>query len=498
MPYVPPYIDETGLHTNTYPDILEHLISSTKAIYGSNIYLEPDSQDYQFISIFARAIYEEEQCARLNYQARSPVTTTSDDALDGLVTLNGLKRKSASYSTVNVTLTGEPYTLVVGGVVQSIAGDKWNLPQRVVIGANGIATAVATAQEIGSITASPNTVTQIITPTYGWYTVTNEYQASPGQPVETLSQLKARQQASVALPSQTPKEGIGAALFNVDSVTEFVVYENDAGAELPYDTLTKLGGPAHSITCVVEGGDDNEIAKAIDLKKTPGCYIAGNILIPVIDNFGSQNNIRFYRPKNELTQSTFYIRALPGYSNAVGEEIKQAVVDYVQKLGIGNNLYISQLWEAALSVSPDIRPYFSLTNVTQDLAAPEAPAKGTITLLSNLSQGDTITIGSTVLTAGTSYTIGATASDTAAAIAELEVPDVTLSATGSIISITASNSGISGNTIALATSNPNKVLLSGSTLSGGSDGPEESAKDLVADFNTQFYTSIYNINLEVS
>lgn len=497
MAYTAPYIDDTGCHTNSYSDILNYYIDGVKAIYGDDIYLEVDSMDYQLLSIFARAIYEEEQCAQMNYQARSPVTASTRDALDALVTINGLKSKAASKSTANVTLTGTPYTLIQGGVIQSLAGDKWDLPESVTIGSNGTISVVATAQELGSIAASANTITRIVTPTYGWTSVTNEYQASVGQPVETMIELKERQQATVATPSQTPKAGISSAIYNIEGVTNFVVYENDTSSAKEYDTSTKEGGPANSVTCVIEGGDDYKLAQAIDLRKTPGCYLAGDIVIPISDSFGSQNNIRFYRPENKATVATFNIKALLGYSTEVGEQIKEAVVNYLSKLGISDNLYLSQLWEAALSVSPDIKPYFSLRSVTQGVISELKAATGYIDLLQNLDLGDTITIGSTDLVAGSDFNIGDTVEETATTISEIPVQGVTLSVEGTRINIVASEAGSAGNNIALSTNAPDIISLSSSHLTSGSDATSQSAQDLIADFNTKFYTEIEDITINL-
>ena len=82
MSYVAPYIDDTGLHVNTYADILEYLIAGSKSIFGEDIYLETDSSDYQMLSILARSIYEEEQALLSCYLSRSPMTTTSRDTHD--------------------------------------------------------------------------------------------------------------------------------------------------------------------------------------------------------------------------------------------------------------------------------------------------------------------------------------------------------------------------------------------------------------------------------
>lgn len=371
MSYVAPYIDDTGLHVNTYADILEYLIAGSKSIFGEDIYLETDSSDYQMLSILARSIYEEEQALLSCYLSRSPMTTTSRDTLDGLLSINGLRRKESSYSTVTVTLTGTAYTQILGGVVQSTDGSKWSLPSEVILSSEGTASVVATAQEEGAITALPGTITQIITPTYGWTSVTNPSAASVGQPVETNAQAVARQQTAVATPSQTPLEGTKAGIYNVPGVTQFRVYENDTSAAAAYDTSASTGGPANSITAVVEGGDSQAIGEAIAYHKTPGCYTTGDVTVVVVDKYGAQNNIRFYRPEYENVYATFTVEPLAGYSSATAEAIKKSVVDYVSKLQIGDNLYLSQLWEAALLASPDLRPLFSLKSVTAGIAEGE-------------------------------------------------------------------------------------------------------------------------------
>lgn len=54
MAYFSPYIDLTGMHIPTYADIRDELISMMKQIFGQDIYIDVDSQDYQQISIFAK------------------------------------------------------------------------------------------------------------------------------------------------------------------------------------------------------------------------------------------------------------------------------------------------------------------------------------------------------------------------------------------------------------------------------------------------------------
>lgn len=124
MAYFKPYIDGTGYHYPTYNDIRDDMMDRFRQIYGQDIYLGNDSQDYQMISIFALKIYDTFQAVELDYNNRSPKTAIGT-ALDALIKINGLTRKKASYSTVQVTLTGDAGTQVVGvscGIVTMYSG----------------------------------------------------------------------------------------------------------------------------------------------------------------------------------------------------------------------------------------------------------------------------------------------------------------------------------------------------------------------------------------
>jgi len=357
MAYFPPYIDQSGLHIPTYQDIVDSLIAGAKNIFGQDIYLEPDSQDYQFISIFALKAYDVMQALQAAYNSRSPGTAMGA-ALASLVKLNGIKPKPATYSTCVVTLTGTPGTVINNGVVQDKSGYKWNLPPSVTIGPGGTSDATATCQIPGPIVANPGDINKIVTPTYGWTAVSNAGYATVGTAAETDSQLRSRQAISTALPSRTVLEGTKGAIAAVSGVTRFIVYENDTN-------ITDSNGlPPHSITAVVEGGTDQDIAQAIFNKKGPGCLANGTTKVIITDQFGQQTTIGFYRPTYVDIDVTINIKQLTGYTVQTTVDIKNAIVAYLNALNIGDSLTISSLWGAALSVQDLTKPVFSITSLT--------------------------------------------------------------------------------------------------------------------------------------
>ena len=87
--YTAPYIDDAGLHIPTYASILEQLVDDMKAIFGSDIYLENDSMDYQQLSIHARFIYDTYLALQMAYSSRSPAYAVGV-ALDSLSPLFGV------------------------------------------------------------------------------------------------------------------------------------------------------------------------------------------------------------------------------------------------------------------------------------------------------------------------------------------------------------------------------------------------------------------------
>lgn len=364
MAYFAPYIDEAGLHIPTYQDIKDDLVAEAKNIFGDDIYLENDSMDYEYISAVALKMYDTLNSIVYAYNSRSPVTAIGS-GLDTVVKINGLKRKSASYSTCVVTLTGTPQTVIKSGIVQDISGNNWNLPSNITIPEKGEIEVSAICTVLGSVSALVGDINKIATPQLGWTSITNKVKAVEGQPIETDAELKERQAVSVAIPSQTLLEGTVAGILSVEGVTRLRVYENDtnlstaSGGENPYSL------PPHSITAVVEGGSDEDIAEQIYLRKGIGGYTNGTTEVAILNRYDINSFIKFYRPTYIDIDVTVNIKKYVGYSNSITDKIRNNIYEYLNNLRIGDNLSVSLLWNAALVANTDLTsPIFSVVSLT--------------------------------------------------------------------------------------------------------------------------------------
>lgn len=356
MAYYAPYIDTTGIHVPTYEDIRDDLIASMKQIFGQDIYLDDDSQDYQQISIFAKKIFDTNSLAVLVYNNRT-ANTAIGTGLDNLCALVGIKRKPATYSMCQLTINGEPGTVIRNGQA-SDGTNLWDLPETVTIPDNGIITVEATSHEKGYIAALPNTINIVVTPVYGWLGVTNTYQSNPGNDAETDASLRARYAISTQAPADSIFESLLASLKQVAGVTKVRGYENDTGV------ADSNGLPAHSVTFVVEGGDETDVATEIYYKKTPGCYTNGTTAVNLTSPTGNITVIRFYRPTYKTVYVKVLVKKLSGYNDNYATDIKNAIVDYVSGLDLAETVYRSILWSVAIGQMSSITsPEYSVTDI---------------------------------------------------------------------------------------------------------------------------------------
>lgn len=445
MSYFAPTITATGFSMPAFQDILDQLVADAQNIYGTDIYLQPDSMDYQYLSSIASMIYDSFLAAQAAYNSRGPATAIGS-GLDVIVGVNGIQRLPAVYSTCDVVITGTAGTTITNGVVSDVNGNDWTLTNPLIITASGTITTTATCQTNGAITANPGDINTIVTPTVGWSSVSNTVPATVGSGVETDSALRARQAISTAQSSRGVIEGLEGALAGESDITRFKVYENKT------DSTDANGIPAHSICVVVEGGTQSEIAQTIFDYKGVGCGTYGTTTVPVTDSYGVVTDIEYDVLGYVDTDVVVNVKKLSGYTTDTTSAIQQAIANAESNISIGVPIYNSAIWAAALSANPNAsNPTFSVTSVEEavhlDATLTTALVSGTAyttidvsALTVAISSGDSLVIGS----GSTTQTITANA-DTTAGATSIPVASFTANAAyanGTVVSFVPSTSDI--------------------------------------------------------
>lgn len=334
-------VTSAGISAPTYNQILQSLQESFRAIYGSDAYLAPDSQDGQLLAILAQAISDSNQMAIKAYQSFSP-SYAQGVGLSSVVKINNIRRQIPSHSTAVGTVVGVAGTTITNGVVEDSNGNLWDLPSPTVIPIGGSLSVTVTAQEPGEIPALAGTINKINTPTLGWQSFTSTSDATQGNPVESDAALRRRQSASVSLAGKTPIASVIGAVANVDGVTRSRVYENPTGA------VDANGLPAHSISAVVEGGDVQDLVDAIGSKKTPGAATYGTTNGTYEDPYSGINyTINFFVLAPVAIEVAITGTAGDDYTSDLDDLIKAELTAYINSLGIGQGVQYLRLFGPA-------------------------------------------------------------------------------------------------------------------------------------------------------
>src|SRR5665213_313155 len=336
------YIDATGYHYSDYPSFLSWLQGQYQAIYGADVYLGADSQDGQFVAVYKRQFFDSAAVGASVYNSFSPVTAQGV-GLSRNVKINGIQRNVSSNSTVQLVLVGVYGTVLTNAIAVDSLQQQWAIPSPTTIPSSGTVTVTATAVVTGALNALPNTITGIFTPTQGWQTVNNPAAATPGAGVESDVALRARQIVSTANPSQTVFDGTLGAVANVSGVISSQGYENDT------ETTDGNGLPAHSISIVVVGGDENAIADAIQVHKTPGTTTYGTTTVDTVDSRGMPVPINFYYATPATIGVQVTITPLTGYDSSYAALIQTAISNFINTpaLPIGSDIIITKLYPLA-------------------------------------------------------------------------------------------------------------------------------------------------------
>lgn len=228
---------------------------------------------------------------------------------------------------------------------------------------------------VGAVNSDIGTINQIVTSIPGWTGVLNQYAASVGQDAETDTHLRQRWNRSLFSRGSTNIDAIAEALAdNVTGVTTVKVYENRT------DVTDTDGRPPHSIEAIVEGGENDDIAKVIWKTKAGGINTYGTEHGTTMDANGIEQTLYFNRPSPVKIWLKVVISENPDetLAPAAVQQIAAALLAKGQEQAVGEDVilqrYFSTIFKAASGVG-----YISLTAATGDTAGTYSTSNISIT-----------------------------------------------------------------------------------------------------------------------
>ena len=244
-------------------------------------------------------------------------------------------RKNGTAASVIITITGRPDTEIPSGFTVSDGSQNYIIESPTEIPESGEIKAKFINTEINDKTSSPNTITQIVTNINGVERVTNEAPSTLAIMRETDAQLFNRCLYFGSTATNASFRSILANVAQVQGVSRI------AGAENVLDTPQTIQGvelTPHSICIVVDGGENEAIAKAIQQSKATGCDMVGTTeQILYIDK--QKYFYRFYRPTQVTLQAQITVSKTGALIPANFETlVKNSLADFINSLDIAKTI----------------------------------------------------------------------------------------------------------------------------------------------------------------
>ena len=338
--------DSGELEFSYKDDILAEYQSLFKTIFG-DINTDPSTPQGQIITSLTQI-----DLATISYLenlANAFFFGGSGDFLDKWAwNLYRVTRKQGTPSSVMITITGRPTTDIPNDFTISDGSENYIIEAPTRIGENGEVIAKFNNIAINDFVAKANTITQIVTNVDGVERVNNNSNAIPAIFRETDAELFNRCLYFGSTATNASFRSILANVAQVKGVNRIAGAENVANQN---KIINGVELTPHSICIVVDGGEAQEIAEAIQKSRATGCDMVGDIEIPLY--IDKQKYIyRFYRPKTVAIKAKVTVsQANSALIRADFEKItKEALANFINHLDIAKTITQPLLSNALIKI----------------------------------------------------------------------------------------------------------------------------------------------------
>ncbi|MCG3462688.1 baseplate J/gp47 family protein [Xenorhabdus bovienii] len=294
------YITRQGVIVPDTADLRESVEGDFFAAFGQDIDLSPETPQGVLVTMET-----ENRDAMVRNNAELANQINPDIAggvfLDAIWALMGGSRFAATRSSLsNVEFGGVPETIIpTGAQAESVTGALFETTRTLIIDKNGKTTGDMRAVTLGTVECKAGHLERVASSVLGWETVNNPTHAVVGREAESDISARRRRKQTLAKNTVSVGEAITASLYELEGVNSLSYRENYSSQILKVDDMKLL---PHSVYVCVEGGDREDIARALLRTKTVGAAYNGQEVVTVMERVsGQEYEIRFDRPTEKIT-----------------------------------------------------------------------------------------------------------------------------------------------------------------------------------------------------
>jgi uncharacterized phage protein gp47/JayE len=301
-------VTATGFVRKTYTEISDALKVKLLATVSPLLRFAARDKFGNLVAIFADEISQAWEAIEAAYHGYDPDSCTTEEQFESLCRLTRVTRRGATQGTVLCTINVDSSFAAAAGTLTACPadypGNLWSNRDAVASPGGGNVTGVVfQSQTIGATPfVAAGALDTISQPISGWNSVVSTADATSGQDIESIDELRVRRDASLAAEGGSTLAGIVSENILVAKVLAVDGRENtsDAFADIPGHTFE---------ICVYENAldpaDDDLVAQAIWDSKPAGIRSVGFSSGAATDSWGTAQTVYF----TDGTPILIYIRA---------------------------------------------------------------------------------------------------------------------------------------------------------------------------------------------
>lgn len=319
------YITELGVIVPDTEVIDAQVKSEWREAIGEDLIVEPETPQGAIISAIVEG---RDSVARNNAELAMQINPDIAGGrwLDAIGSLTFHDRLRATYSVLSgVVLTGIPNTIVqAGSIAVTEGGEQFKLSGTVQISGDGTTIGQFVAVNPGPIAVAPEQLRLIATAVLGWETVSNPVAATVGRFRQSDAAFRRSRRLQLGAQASGSLVSILGKVRAVEGVVSAVGREN---VQSTTETIDGLELVPHSVFVVVDGGDDEDVARAILEGKDGGSNYNGGTVVSIVEPISGQTyDVQFERPAIITVQ----VRVTARFNNLDGDAIiRDAIQQYV-------------------------------------------------------------------------------------------------------------------------------------------------------------------------
>lgn len=386
MTEVPPAtFGPTGFTSPEELAILAGVLADMNAAFGGNLNTSVSTPQGQWATSLAAVIGASNDLF-VDFTNQVDPAFASGRMQDAIARIYYLTRRGATQTTVTARCSGATgVTIPAGALARATDGTIYTALSAGLIETVGYVDIPFAALTAGPIELPIGALSTIYRTIPGWDSITNLAAGLPGRAEETREQLEERRALSVATNATGILAAIRGSVLSVPAVVDAYVTENET------DTAVTIGGvliAANSVYVCVQGGSNADVARAIWLKKPPGCGYTGSTSVTVTDTNSGYLTPPSYTVKFQRAAAlpiNFAISLatgpdVPGDAAVLVEAAIEALFPTLAR--IGQPMYASSFICAIGALGPWVRLLSITVNAgsVQTVDIDEIPALGTISV----------------------------------------------------------------------------------------------------------------------